>query len=81
MCMDLNDLFELNMLTCTWTQIQTDVITPRARCAASLHAISDGQLVLHGGCGRDIEFMDTWVMGSFISNMDAAPSKQRSSLL
>ena len=47
----LDDLFELNMLTCTWTQIQTNATVPRARSAASWNAISDGQLVLHGGWG------------------------------
>ena len=56
----LNDLCELNMLTCTWTQIQTNILKPLACCDASLNAISDGQLVLHGGSG--LTCRDTWVL-------------------
>ena len=56
----LDDLFELNTLSRTWTHIQT-TIKPQARSAASLSAISDEpQLVLHGGFGTD--FRDIWVL-------------------
>ena len=54
----LNDLFELNMLTYTWTQIQINMKKPGGRCLASLNAISGGQLILHGG----YHCKDTWVM-------------------
>ena len=62
---DLDDLFELRMQSLTWTQIlaSTNVTKrPSALSCASLNRISNGQLVLHGGRGHNIDSTDTWVM-------------------
>ena len=58
------DFFELNMLTRTWTEIHSIHFKPDGRCSPSLNAISDTQLVLHGGmissyARTDIE---TWIL-------------------
>ena len=57
----LDDFFELDMRSRTWTQIQTGQAKPEGRFLSSLNAISDRYLVLHGGVGDDI-LSDTWVM-------------------
>ena len=58
----LGDIFELTMLSLTWTQIQTCTPWPQAREFCSLTAITDNQLVLHGG--EDDENLPTviWIM-------------------
>ena len=58
-----DDLFELTMPSLTWTQIQTGQPGPQARICCTLTAVTDNQLVLHGG-GHDLfDFCcDTWVM-------------------
>ena len=59
---EFDDLFELHMRTNTWTQIHANMAIPQARQCASLNATSDGQLVLHGGIGLNVNFRETWVM-------------------
>ena len=57
-----NDIFELNMHSLTWTEIQTNEPSPRARRYCSLTAVTDDQLVLHGGKGNGGTMNDTWIM-------------------
>ena len=56
---NLDDFFELNLLSRTWNEIQTEQITPRYLPCFS--AISDRQLLLHGGCNLST-LRDTWIM-------------------
>ena len=49
---DLDDFFELDMHSCTWTQIITNWTRPHGRYSSSLSAISASQLVLHGGMSQ-----------------------------
>ena len=56
--MYLNDMFELTMHSLIWTQIH--VCCPPRRHLGTLTAVTEGQLVLHGGvCRRDTWIMDT----------------------
>ena len=57
----LDDFFELDMRSRTWTQIQTGQAKPERRFLSCLSAVSDRYLVLHGGVGDDI-LSDTWIM-------------------
>ena len=63
-------LFQLDMCTFTWTQIQTGHPKPKERCFFSLTAVLDNRLVLHGGTNCRFRqnsdyytFKDTWVLG------------------
>ena len=58
----VDDIFELTMLSLTWTQIQTGQARPQSRHLCTLTAITDNQLVLH--CGENMEnlFSDTWIL-------------------
>ena len=56
-----NDLFYLNMISFTWTQIKTGLRKPKPCLRSSFTAISESQLVLHGGLSRRKEVSDTWV--------------------
>ena len=58
----LNDFFELDMISRTWTQLKTGQTQPHGRCSASLTAISDRHLVLHGGRSSSEDFNDTWIV-------------------
>ena len=44
-----SDLYKLNMLSLTWTYIQTSGTHPEQRVLCTLSAISNKQLLLHGG--------------------------------
>ena len=71
---DLDDFFQLDMHSCTWTQITTGQTKPQKRFASSLCAVTENQLVLHGGSqltarvnGSKLNIMrhhlnDTWIM-------------------
>ena len=59
----VNDFFQLDMQSLTWTQLRIGHISPQARSACTLTAISDNQLFLHGGhtqIGGSSD--DTWIM-------------------
>ena len=58
-----SDLFELDMRSCTWTEIRTGQTKPSKRFGSSLTAISDRHLVLHAGMSRrpSMTLYDTWI--------------------
>ena len=56
------ELFELTMQCLTWTQIQTVQPHPEPRCLCTLTALTNNQLVLHGGLGNGETLSDTWIM-------------------
>ena len=56
-----NDLHELNMLSFTWTKIETTMPRPNGTRTASLTPISANQLVLYGGYVCDENDTVTWV--------------------
>ena len=57
-----DDLYELNMHSFTWTQIQTDQTRPQGRCLGTLNLIFGSQLVLHcGSYGLNVPLDDTWI--------------------
>ena len=59
----LGDLYELSMSSLTWTDFQTSNTNPPRRYISSLNAISQDQLLLHGGCGSDKKSLsDTWIL-------------------
>ena len=53
----IDELFELTMQSLTWTQIRTVQPRPEPRCLCTLTALTNNQLVLHGGAweGRNVE--------------------------
>ena len=68
---NLGDLYELNMHSLTWTQIQNGHIKPQERIWSSLTTLSEGgHLVLHGGTCLYVRgfvdhkdtFTDIWVL-------------------
>ena len=62
-CGLLDDMFELTMHSLTWTQIQTVQPRPQARQLSTLTALTNNQLVLHGGLrGYNEALSDTWIM-------------------
>ena len=59
----LDDFFQLNMQSLTWTHIQTCQPNPPVRAGCSLTATTDNQLVLHGGeTEEERTLSDTWIM-------------------
>ena len=57
-----NDLFEINMCTLNWAQIQTDEMKPQGRYWQTLNIVSDDKLVVH--CGKQAMLYvhnDTWI--------------------
>ena len=58
----LQEIFELDMLSYTWTRIQTGQTKPQGRFFASLTKISEKQLILHAGSSLLEYFCDTWIM-------------------
>ena len=59
----LQDIFELDMISQIWTEILPDQPGLQGRFCSSLNAISDTQLVLHGGlASMDVVLDDTWFM-------------------
>ena len=58
----LNDLYQFDLMSLTWTEIQTTLAKPVKRKSCSLNAVSEHQLVLHGGSYGIFEKLnDTWV--------------------
>ena len=58
-----DELFELNMCSLVWAQIQIDQPKPRGRYFSFLNATSDSKLVLHGGHKTTkVAFFCTWVL-------------------
>ena len=59
----LNDLYQLDMVSLTWTEIQFLKLKPPCRVLCSLNAFTEHQLVLHGGESTiDHEvYNDTWI--------------------
>ena len=56
-------MIELTMHSLTWTRIQTGQPQPQARDLCTLTAITDNQLVLHGGKDKIQQGLsDTWIM-------------------
>ena len=58
----LDDFFELDILSRTWTEIQTGQTKPKGRHLPCFTAISEGQLLLQGGYDDQITLRDTWIM-------------------
>ena len=57
------DIYELDMLSHTWTHIHTGPTKPPGRFLSSLTKLSENQLILHGGDNLKGElFSGTWVM-------------------
>ena len=58
----LDDLYQLDMLSLTWTKIEEHLIKSQ-RLGCTLTAVTDGQLVLHGG-GRSLRnpCCCTWIV-------------------
>ena len=57
----LDDFYELNMHSFTWTKIQTDQTRPQGQCLGTFNSIFGRQLVLHGGIFRGLPLNDTWI--------------------
>ena len=58
-----DDLLQLDMNSYTWTQIRPSGASPQRRSRSSLTAVSDTQLLLHGGDGGDLSILnDTWIL-------------------
>ena len=83
-----DDFFHLNMRSFTWTQIQTSQPSPQVSSRCSLTAVTDTQLVLHGGAYEQT-FTDrpTWILDLtsyswrlYISQKDQLRSNHTASL-
>ena len=60
-----DDLYELNMHSLSWTQIQTDLPKPQGRYRFSFNAVTESKIVLHGGFALDSspnQLSDTWIL-------------------
>ena len=60
-----DELYQLNMVSLTWSGIQTEKVKPPSRNSCSFTAVSENQIVLHGGCSASNEWTplnDTWVL-------------------
>ena len=55
-------MYELDMCSLIWTQIQTGSPRPESELGCMLTAASDNQLVLHGGTKGYMPLRDTWVL-------------------
>ena len=57
-----DELYQLNMVSLTWTKIQSGQLRPRCRKMCSLTAVTENQIVLHGGRSTSNEILsDTWI--------------------
>ena len=57
-----NDLHQLDMASLTWTKIRCEQLKPSCRDTCSLNAVSEHQLILHGGETKYRELLDdTWI--------------------
>ena len=55
---DFDDLYEFNLCSLTWTQIQTvGSLRPDKRCEHSLSAISEAQILLYGGRNDNLSWI------------------------
>ena len=60
---ELNELYELNMESLSWTQVQTGGPKPQCCSLSTLTAITESKLVLHGGsAGRRIVINEIWIL-------------------
>ena len=59
-----DELYQLSMVSLTWTEIQTGQLTPQCRTWCSLSAPTQCQLVLHGGksMSSNQSLDDTWIL-------------------
>ena len=58
-----HDLHELNMHSCTWTQVETLQIQSQATASCTLSMMSNNKLVLHGSKDDNLKrFSDTWIL-------------------
>ena len=56
------DMHEISMSSFVWTNITTSKLKPEALCSYSLTAITDNQIVLHGGSGSfSKQLNETWI--------------------
>ena len=59
----IDELYELNMSSLIWTQIQTGHPKPQWREASTLNGTSGSHLVLHGGYDAEYRALnDTWIL-------------------
>ena len=76
-----DELYLLNMVSLTWTKIQSGQLKPRCRYMCSLTAVTENQIVLHGGLSTSNEILnDTWIFDvSSLSwkNYEASKCKPR----
>ena len=57
-----DDLHQLNMVTLIWTEIETGHVKPQKCYTCSLNAITEHQLLLHGGLSSTYQSLnDTWI--------------------
>ena len=61
---ELDDFFQLDMQSRVWTEIMTGQTKPQRRAFASLSAIFDKQLVLHGGDTGQLPLTSTFAVGT-----------------
>ena len=59
-----DELFELNLCSLAWTQLQTGQPRPQGSYSSTLTAITETQLVLHGGMvdRSSVSVKDTWIL-------------------
>ena len=58
----LDDFFELDILSRTWTEIQTGQTKPQRCHLPCFIDISERQLLLHGGYNDKCTFRGTWTI-------------------
>ena len=58
-----DELYQLNMVSLTWTEIQTGQVKPPYRTRCSLTSVTENRIVLHGGeCTSHESLKDTWIL-------------------
>ena len=57
-----NRIYQLSMVSLTWTEILSGQPKPRYREMCSLIAVTEDQIVLHGGSTSKKRFNDTWIL-------------------
>ena len=58
-----DDLYQLDMVSLTWTEIKFHKLKPPCRQYVSLNVLTEHQLVLHGGQSDDHQiYNDTWIL-------------------
>ena len=56
-----DNVYQLNMVSLTWTEIQTGKLKPSHRLRCSLNALTEHQLLLHGGISTSHSPSGTWI--------------------